>query len=84
MRMAAYDWPGNVRELKNFVERSLILSAGLTWGRNRKLDSARHRVDDRGRPWKSATSLPCWRLARAIFRKPAGVWHLAQNAGSEC
>jgi DNA-binding NtrC family response regulator len=27
-RMEQYDWPGNVRELRNYVERSLILSAG--------------------------------------------------------
>ena len=25
--MLAYDWPGNVRELKNFVERSVVMSA---------------------------------------------------------
>jgi len=27
-RMEQYDWPGNVRELRNYIERSLILSAG--------------------------------------------------------
>ncbi len=27
-RMTAYDWPGNVRELENFIERSVIMSAG--------------------------------------------------------
>ncbi len=27
-RMEQHDWPGNVRELRNYVERSLILSAG--------------------------------------------------------
>lgn len=26
--MLDYDWPGNVRELKNFVERSVVMSAG--------------------------------------------------------
>jgi formate hydrogenlyase transcriptional activator len=25
-----YDWPGNIRELQNFIERSVILSAGST------------------------------------------------------
>jgi formate hydrogenlyase transcriptional activator len=26
--LASYDWPGNIRELQNFIERSVILSAG--------------------------------------------------------
>jgi len=26
--LALYDWPGNIRELQNFIERSVILSAG--------------------------------------------------------
>ena len=28
--MAAWSWPGNVRELENFIERSVILSPGLS------------------------------------------------------
>lgn len=28
-KMIAYDWPGNVRELKNFVERTVVMSAGV-------------------------------------------------------
>lgn len=27
-KMMEYNWPGNVRELKNFVERSVVMSAG--------------------------------------------------------
>lgn len=27
-KMMKYNWPGNVRELKNFVERSVVMSAG--------------------------------------------------------
>lgn len=30
--LAGYPWPGNVRELKNFVERMMILYAGMTVG----------------------------------------------------
>jgi formate hydrogenlyase transcriptional activator len=26
--LASYEWPGNIRELQNFIERSVILSAG--------------------------------------------------------
>jgi formate hydrogenlyase transcriptional activator len=26
--LASYQWPGNIRELQNFIERSVILSAG--------------------------------------------------------
>ena len=26
--LALYEWPGNIRELQNFIERSVILSAG--------------------------------------------------------
>ena len=26
--LTSYDWPGNIRELQNFIERSVILSAG--------------------------------------------------------
>ncbi len=26
--LISWDWPGNVRELENFIERSVILSAG--------------------------------------------------------
>lgn len=26
--LSSYDWPGNIRELQNFIERSVILSAG--------------------------------------------------------
>ncbi|MGJ5818085.1 sigma-54 interaction domain-containing protein [Paludibaculum fermentans] len=26
--LQAYDWPGNIRELQNFIERSVVLSAG--------------------------------------------------------
>ena len=28
--LVRWEWPGNVRELENFIERSLILSSGLT------------------------------------------------------
>jgi formate hydrogenlyase transcriptional activator len=28
--LAGWEWPGNVRELENFIERSVILSAGST------------------------------------------------------
>ncbi len=28
--IVSWDWPGNVRELENFIERSVILSKGLT------------------------------------------------------
>jgi formate hydrogenlyase transcriptional activator len=28
--MTAWSWPGNVRELENFIERSVILSPGLS------------------------------------------------------
>ncbi len=28
-RMMEYDWPGNVRELENFIERAMIMYAGL-------------------------------------------------------
>jgi formate hydrogenlyase transcriptional activator len=26
--LTSYEWPGNIRELQNFIERSVILSAG--------------------------------------------------------
>ena len=29
--LASYDWPGNIRELQNFIERSVILSAGTAF-----------------------------------------------------
>ena len=28
--LTEYDWPGNIRELQNFIERSVIMSAGTT------------------------------------------------------
>lgn len=28
-KMIRYEWPGNVRELKNFVERTVVMSAGV-------------------------------------------------------
>jgi len=28
-KMENYEWPGNVRELKNFVERTVVMSAGI-------------------------------------------------------
>jgi DNA-binding NtrC family response regulator len=42
--LSNYSWPGNVRELRNVVERSLMLSSGLTMS-IAAVDLAEHRQD---------------------------------------